>query len=371
MNALRIGLFSECYRPVVNGIVASVDSLAASLRALGNDVRIVTPRVPSYVDVEPAQVIRLASLPLPTETTYRLTVPYLPKTLGDFAIVHAHSPFVTGALAAWHARRTGAPLIFTYHTRLEAYAHYVPLDARLTRAATTLVTRRFANAADAVVVPTLAMERLLREMGVRTQIFVVPSGIDVAAFGAGRRRDDVRASLGAGPGQKLALAVGRLGREKNLDVALAAFARPELADCRLAIVGDGADRARLVALAERLGLGARVTFARELPRAELPDTYASADAFVFASRSDTQGLVLAEALAAGVPIVAIDVPQTREVLRGAGSLCADDPAALAAALAHAFARPRDGAPGRERARDFDAVAVGERIANLYESLLHG
>ncbi len=369
MSALRIGLFSECYRPVVNGIVAAVDSLAASLRAFGNDVQVVTPRMPGYADGDPENVIRLASLPLPTETAYRLTMPFLPRSLGDFSVVHAHSPFVTGALGAWHARRTGAPLVFTYHTQLEAYAHYVPIDARLTRAATAVITRRFADAADAVIVPTVAMERLLLEMGVRTQIVVVPSGIDVAAFAAGRRRDEVRAALGAVPGAKLGLAVGRLGREKNLELVLAAFARTELADARLAIVGEGPHRVPLEALAERLGIARRVTFAREFSRADLPDAYASADAFAFASRSDTQGLVLAEALAAGIPIVAVDVPQTREVLRGSGSLCADDPAALAAALAAAFVRPRDAGAGRDRAWDFDGTLVGRRVADLYEALL--
>jgi len=369
VSALRVGLFTECYHPIRNGIVASIDMLARTLREGGHEAIVVTPEMPAYRD-GCGGVVRVASLPLPTRTAYRLTVPYLPRTIGALSIVHAHSPFVTGWLSVHAAHRARVPLVFTYHTQLEAYAHYVPFESNTTRNAATLLTRIFANGADAVIVPTRAMEARLRALGVRARIDVVPSGIDRALFASGRRRRDVRARFGADDGNKLVLSVGRLGREKNLELALHAFARLENAAARFVIVGDGAHRAVLERLAARLQIASRTTFAGELARNALPDVYASADAFVFTSSSDTQGLVLVEALAAGTPVVAVDTPQTRDVLADAGIVCANDPLAVAAALRSALAGARPNSRhGLEVADIYDGSAIGARVLALYDSLL--
>jgi 1,2-diacylglycerol 3-alpha-glucosyltransferase len=369
VNALRVGLFSECYRPIQNGIVASVDASARALRERRHEAVIVTPRMPAYRDEDPG-VVRAASLPLPLPTAYRLTLPYLPRGIGALSIVHTHSPFITGALGALYARRAHVPLVFTYHTQLEAYAHYVPFEARAMRGGALLLTRTYASVADAVIVPTRAMERRLRALGVRGRIAVVPSGIDVAAFACGRRSDELRARFGVAPHEKMLLAVGRLGREKNVELILAAFARMRLPQVRLVIVGDGAHRPELERQAHALGIGSRTTFAREYARSALPDAYACADAFVFTSRSETQGLVLVEALAAGIPIVALDTPPTREVLADAGTLVSDDAQALAAALERVLASPVGlGLRGRAVAKNYDGAAVGARLMDLYAEVI--
>ncbi|GAC1306100.1 MAG: glycosyltransferase family 4 protein [Vulcanimicrobiaceae bacterium] len=370
MNALRIGLFTECYRPIQNGIVASIDALAETLRGAGHEAVVVTPHMPGYRDGE-GDVVRVPSIPLPTRTEYRLTLPYVPRALGTLSIVHAHSPFVTGWMAGRAAQRAGVPLVFTYHTQLEAYAHYVPFERAATRRAARELTRAFANGADAVVAPTRTMERRLRALGVRTPIAVVPSGIDRAFFAGGHRREGVRAALGATrDGVALLLCIGRLGREKNVELVLSAFARLADRTVRLAIVGEGVHRHPLERLARRLGIAERTTFAGEFARATLPDVYASCDAFVFASTSETQGLVLVEALAAGIPVVAVDSSQTRDVLGEAATLCADEATALAAAIERALAGRRPPrAAGEAVARTYDAVAVNARLLALYESLV--
>jgi len=366
---MRVGLFTECYRPIQNGIVASVDALALALRERGHDPVFVTPEMPGYRERR-TDVVRVPSLPLPTRTAYRLAVPYLPREVGALSIVHTHGPFVTGWLGVAAARRLHVPLVFTYHTQLEAYAHYVPFEARATRSVAARLTRAYANAADVVIVPTSSMEQHLRELGVHTRIDVLPSGIDVALFARGRRRDDVRARVGVRRGEKMVLSVGRLGREKNLELALDAFARLRDVQARLVIVGDGTHRAALERYAARLGLADRTTFAREFPRDALPDAYASADAFAFTSVSETQGLVLVEALAAGTPVVAVDTPQTREVLDGAGTIVAAKPAALAAGIRLALAGGVPDSVARLRvARRYDVAVFGERVIALYASLL--
>ena len=370
MRHLSVGLFTECYRPIQNGIVASVDALAHVLRSEGHDATVVTPAMPGFHDAD-GDVVRLHSLPLPTRTAYRLTVPYYSRGAASaFSIVHAHSPFVTGFVALREARRARVPLVFTYHTQLEAYAHYVPFERRATRALATHLTRAYGNAADAVIVPTRAMETRLRELGVRARIAVVPSGIDVAFFAGGRRRDDLRARLGVRRDEKMILTVGRLGREKNVELALAAFAHLDDPAARFVVVGDGPHRAALEAVARRLGIAARTTFAREFARAALPDAYASADAFLFASRSETQGLVLVEALAAGTPVVAVDTPQTREVVGGDARVVMPEPGALAAALREAVsARPERPPQPPAAALRFDRALIGERVIDLYASLV--
>jgi 1,2-diacylglycerol 3-alpha-glucosyltransferase len=371
---MRVGLFTECYRPIQNGIVASVDALADALRARGHAVVCVAPRMPGYTELR-EDLVRLPSLPLPTRTAYRLTVPLLDvrdvRSLTNLSIVHTHSPFVTGWMGLRYARRLHVPLVFTYHTQLEQYAHYVPFERRATCSAASRLTRAYANSCDAVIVPTPAMERRLRELGVRVRIEVVPSGIDVAQFAKGRRREELRARLGVGPQERMVLSVGRLGREKNVELALESFALLNDASSRLAIIGDDIQTEVLESEALSIGIARRVTFAREFARDALPDVYASADAFIFTSRSDTQGLVLTEALAGGLGVVAVDTPQTRDVLAGAGRIVPADPVAVSAALAAVLSEEDDQtlrAARTEVAWRYDIRRLAERVAALYGSL---
>ena len=371
MSALRVGLFTECYRPIQNGVVASVDALARELRAHGHEVTCVTPRMPNYREAQEF-VVRVPSLPLPTRTAYRLTIPFMTtseqwRALDRLNVVHAHSPFVTGWMGARLARRLRIPHVFTYHTQLEEYAHYLPFDARATRSAAGHLTRTYANAADAVVVPTAAMESRLRALGVESRIEILPTGIDVALFSGGRRRADLRARFGVPPQGKMLLSVGRLGREKNVELTLEAFARIDDPEVRLVAVGDGLHRAALERYAERLGVAGRTTFAREFARDDLPDTYASADAFIFTSTSETQGLVLAEALAAGLPVVAVDTPQTRDVLDGEGIVTEANAEAVAYAVRAALRSPRE--ISERVLRRFDERRTAARTIDLYRDLV--
>jgi len=372
VQTLHVGLFTECYRPIVNGIVASIDALRGGLYARGVDVTTIAPDFPHFADAGD-DIVRIPSLPLPTPTDYRLCVPYL--RAGDrvrirkLDLVHTHSPFVTGWMGANYARRRGLPLVFTYHTRLEAYAHYVPMIERRTleRAAETL-TRAYANIADAVVVPTDAMLVRLRELGVTARIAVVASPIDVAAFAAGRRSTAVRALL-APTGGPLALVVSRLAREKNLEIAIAAVGRARTPGVRLAIVGDGPHRAALEAFAVAGGWADRVRFVGALPREALPDVYASADAFIFPSTTETQGLVVAEAQAAGLRIVAADTPAMRETVGRGGVVVAAEPAAFAAALDAALAAGRDESAVHLAQSRFSVETQTRQILDLYGEVL--
>jgi glycosyltransferase involved in cell wall biosynthesis len=369
LQAGGVAFFTECYLPIVNGVVASIDGLRAGLVQAGVDVTIVAPRFSRARDDDGA-ILRLPSLPLPAPTAYRLCVPIVSRRtrarIRAASVVHAHSPFVTGWLGASVARRQRIPLVFTYHTRLEEYAHYAPFEPRATRSAMTALTRTFANRADAVVVPTRAMERHLRDIGVLAPIAIVPSSIDVERFGAGRRTRAARALLGANDGERIVLAVARVAKEKRLELAIDALARAR--GFRLAIVGAGPERAALEGRAAALGVRERVRFTGQLDPAALPDLYASSDAFVFPSASETQGLVLAEAMAAGLPVVAVDGAVNREVLAGFGRLAAPDPGEFADALAAAVAAPRDRAAAEHARRSFSRRRQAAAMLELYRSI---
>jgi glycosyltransferase involved in cell wall biosynthesis len=332
-------------------------------------VTIVAPHFPHERD-ENGAIARVQSLPLPTSTGYRLCVPYLSRAVRDrirnVSLVHVHSPFVTGWLGADFARRSCVPLVFTYHTRIDEYAHYAPFEPHVARAALTALTRTFANRADAVIVPTLAMQRRLRDFGVHVPIAVVPSSIDVERFAAGERTRAVRAMLGGNDGARIVLTVSRIAKEKHLELALDALARAH--DVRLAIVGDGPDRARLEQRATALGVRDRVHFTGALQPAAMPDVYASSDAFVFPSPTETQGLVLAEALAAGLPVVAADGAVNREVLGGCGRLVPPDPQAYADALNAALAAPPDPAGLESARRRFGRDRQAEAVMEVYRAI---
>ncbi|MBV9233572.1 MAG: glycosyltransferase [Candidatus Eremiobacteraeota bacterium] len=375
MDRLSVGFFTEVYRPVINGVVASVDALADGLRARGHHVYCFAPRVPGYDEAD-GPVFRMPSLPLPTRMPYRLTLPLVSRRnrnaiIKRLSIVHVHSPFITGWMGLRYSRRFGMPLVYTYHTQLEAYAHYVPFEPNATRFATARLTRSFANCSDAVVVPTNAMATRLRELGVTVRLEVVPSGIDVEFFGSGRRDAALRRRLGVRDGERLLLYVGRLAKEKNVELLVASLARAADPSLHLVLAGEGPDRHGIEQLGQNLGLQPRLHFLGAVPRAKLPALYASADAFVMPSTSETQGLVLAEAMAAGAYIVAADAATNREVLGRAASVAPPTPGEFAAAFKDVPLSPipHVAKTARHVAAAFSLVRQTDRMLDLYRSLV--
>ncbi|HEV7178501.1 MAG TPA: glycosyltransferase [Candidatus Baltobacteraceae bacterium] len=375
MDHLRVGFFTEVYRPVVNGVVESVDGLAVELRERGHEVYCFAPSMPGGEDTD-GPVFRMPSLPLPTRAPYRLTLPLVSRRnvnniIKRLSLVHVHSPFVTGWMGLRYARRYGMPVVYTYHTQLEAYAHYIPFEPNATRFAASQLTRTFGNLVDAVVVPTPAMAHHLREVGVEARIEIVPTGIDVERFAAGRRDPKLRRRVGIRGNERMILFVSRLAREKNLEVLLEALARAKDPSLRLVVAGDGPRREDLAQRAFELGVAGQTVFLGNVAREQLPDLYASADAFVFPSTTETQGLVQAEALAAGAYVIAADVGPNREVLGGVGRVVAPTAGAFAEALSGVPDKPDPALAERAKATA-SRFAIGrqsDRILELYESLL--
>lgn len=377
-------MVSDVSFPRVNGVSTSIETFRRSLAELGHDSVLIAPAYPGCASSEDPSVIRIASRPVPRDPEDRLMSARRIRALapllaaGGFEVLHVHTPFVAHYAGVALARRLRLPVVETYHTFFEEYLHhYVPV---LPRAATRLLARRLSVSqcrdVAALVVPSAQMLATLRGYGITTRAEVLPTGIDPDRFcgGDGSR---FRQAHGIPPDRPLLVHISRVAHEKNIDFVLEALVlvRREVPGVLLAIAGEGPALAHVRRRTGQLGLAAHVLFVGYLARDNaLLDCYRAGDAFVFASRTETQGLVLLEALALGVPVVSTAVMGTADVLRGAaGALIApDDRAGFAAAIVGVLkdpvlrARLAAAAPGD--AAGWTATAMAERLLALYRSV---
>jgi len=294
-------------------------------------------------------------------------------------LVHTHSPFLLGGMGWWVARSLGRPVLFTYHTRYDEYAHYAPVVGELARPLLGAYVTTYCNVCDFVLAPLPSIAALLRDSGVRVRVAVVPSaGIDVAAFASPpsgpQGHAAVRGRFGVPPGAPLLVFVGRLAREKNVALLLAALAALP-AETRLLLVGDGPERAALEAQARDAGLAPRTIFAGTQPPAVVAEVLAAADLFVFPSTTETFGLAMIEAMAAGCAVVAVRAAASADLLRDGetGRLVPADPGTFADAVRDLLSRPARrsamGGAARAAAADYDQARVTDRLLIVYQALL--
>jgi 1,2-diacylglycerol 3-alpha-glucosyltransferase len=374
---VRIALFTNNYLPFCGGVTTSVETLRGGLVGRGHEVWVFGPRFPGVEDRDP-RIVRYPSIPVATYPDFALAVPVSRRIARlvdrlDFDVFHAHHPFLLGPAARRFARRYGRPLVFTYHTRYEKYAHYVPLTRSLVEAAAIRLSSRFAARADAVIAPSAVIRDALARRGVRSAIAVVPTGIDLTRFHPADA-STARRQLGLPLDDPLVLYVGRLDREKSVGRVLAAFDRigGTIPQARLVLVGHGTEAAQLEVQARALAVGSRVQFVGAIPHDRITEYYQAADVFLFASETETQGLVLAEAAACGLPAVAVAAPGCDEVVRDGetGLLTKRDSAALAdgaiGLLLDRAQRLRMAARAREIAEaNFDVCTQIDRTLAVY------
>ena len=321
---MRVLFISDVYFPRVNGVSTSIRTFRNDLTAAGIDTVLVAPAYGEVAAAEP-DIIRVASSGVPRDPEDRrmkwlaLRQALVPLAGQHFDLVHIHTPFIAHYAGVRFARQAGIPVIATYHTFFEEYLHhYVPM---MPRALGRMLARRFTRSQcaqlDAIVVPSEPMRRLLLEYGISARTQVIPTGLPADRYvpGDGAR---FRAQFGIAADRPLLLYVGRVAHEKNIEFLLHSFvvlrrARP---DAMLVIAGEGPAREHLRQLAVQLGIAAQTQFIGYLDRERgLADCYASADVFVFASRTETQGLVLLEALAQGRPVVSTAILGTASILQ--------------------------------------------------------
>jgi len=311
-------MFTDSYRPYTSGLVRSLETTASKLLELGHEVYIFAPHYPRYTEKE-AGVFRFVSVPSPRFPELTIALPFslsLRSTVRRIGldVIHVHSPFSMGQLGAHCARRSGLPLIFTYHTMYDQYVHYMPFARGLSRRIVRHFLPAFCNRCDVVIAPTKIVADLIAAQ-LHTRIDVVPTGIETNEFNTADP-GWLRNRYSIGEDTKILLHVGRLGKEKNIGFLLQAYKQilQQQPETCLVFVGDGPERERLKEEVRQLGLETSVLFTGLLPRCYVVDSYAGADLFVFASVTETQGLVLGEAKAAGLPAVAVSALGAAEMV---------------------------------------------------------
>jgi len=319
---MKICMMTNTYLPHVGGVARSVSTFTEAYRRLGHEVLVVAPRFPGKTSRRAETgVERVAAVQNFNGSDFSVRLPLaaaLSGRIDGFAadIVHSHHPFLLGDTALRVAQGRKVPVIFTHHTRYEDYVHYVPGNSPALKQAAIELSTTYANLCDGVIAPSDSIARLIKRRGVHVPVAVVPTGIDAAAFASG---DGARARkrIGLPAGAFVAGHVGRLAPEKNLGYlgrALAELLRTEPSAWFL-VIGSGPAEGELRDHCARAGVADRLKLAGPLTGRRLHDAYRAMDVFVFSSQSETQGLVITEAMAAGRPVVALRGPGVSDVVR--------------------------------------------------------
>jgi len=382
---MRILLISDVYFPRVNGVSTSIRTFVREMQALGHHIQLIAPdygvatedehwiiRIPArsiYFDPEDRLMKQNAALEKLIELRRH-----------DFDLIHVHTPFAAHYLGLKLSRLLSIPCIETYHTFFEDYLHhYLPfIPKSMARWMARTISRRQCNAVHGIIAPSQPMLDMLRLYGVKTPGAVIPTGLLPKSF---ERSDSTsfRVRYGITRNRPVALFVGRVAYEKNIEFLLRMVVelRKYQPDVLLLVAGEGPAAESLHALRDTLDLRQHVKFIGYLDRnTELNACYGAADVFVFASKTETQGLVLLEAMAQGTPVVALAELGTKSILvEGQGAVIAEEAEAAFAGsvnslLSNEEYRSKLGQAGRQYALNhWSARIQAERMLQLYQSQL--
>lgn len=312
-GSLRIGLFTDTYAPQVNGVSVSLQMISEGLKNRGHQVTIFAPRFPGYKDDQP-NVMRLPSMKYLNNPPIYVAVLGTPRstwtlTRKHFDVLHAHSPLSVGLLAYMTASTKNLPLIYTYHTSITDYTHYIKFigGSSVVRQGARWFSATSTNMGDQIVVPSPKFYRLLIEQKVTKPIHIIPNGIDLSMFKAAKNPGSLRSRLGLGSEAQILLTVGRMDPEKRLGFIVDAFEiiAQKNPNAHLVFAGDGSARKGLEEKVGGLAVKERIHFLGMVNRAELPDVFHDSTMFLSASTTEVHPISVIEAIASGLPLVAV------------------------------------------------------------------
>ena len=388
---MRVLMVSDCYWPRVNGVSAAIKAVSNGLKGLGAEVCLI---VPSYEanrgevqrdSEEGIHLMRVPAPPFPMHPEDRMVVPTpsllrnLMRMIAEFKpdIIHIHTPFGMGLIGLKVAKGLKVPSVFTYHTLLEDYVHYIKLLPKaLLRRAARAYSRWFCHRVDLVISPSKGVKDKLLSYGVSKPIEILPSPINELFFSEPlpQTPSSLKEKLNIKDDEIPVVFVGRLGREKNVEAVIREFSKLAQSshNLRLLIVGDGPVRKELEEEVKRLGLEGSVTFTGYLSQEEVKGLYELSEFFLFASKTETQGLVLAEAMARGVIPVVLRSQGVEDVLDGF-ELMVDSEGELANKLLQLLRSPATYLSSlkkrlKERASLFSPENISKRLLSIYEGL---
>jgi 1,2-diacylglycerol 3-alpha-glucosyltransferase len=415
LDGLTVGLFSNAYHPLISGVVNSVELIQQQLIKQGHHPHLFVPNAQpvsagaaflncfqatfqgSDEDAKELEQQQLENWepdlhPFPSfnvlrDVTFPVTIPYSREaftTLATqgFQIFHTHHPVWLGDVAWFWARRLGIPLLFTFHTQYDQYLHYVPLPSAFLKKAVRMAVLSFTRRCQLIIAPSDMIADYLNEIGVDSRVITLRNAIDLSRFAranvALEHIEAKKAELGILPEHRVALYAGRLGQEKNLEFLLNSFAQAvqqskELGKLqRLLIAGSGPDLEALKQLAYSLAIDSQVHFLGRVDYAEMPTIYACADYFAMSSVTEVKPLVVLEALAAGLPVLAVAACGTADTIKDDrdGWLCSHNQEEHAEKFKQVFTSSRSqldrmSGAAQETSCQYSIVRYVERLTDIY------
>lgn len=316
---MRIGLFTDTYPPFINGVSTSVLMLKQGLEKLGHEVYVVTVNDESFSYKEEDGVLKIPSFPIGF-MNFRQSGIYPLKALKiikkwKLDIIHSHTEFSIGTFARLISKQLNIPLVHTYHTMYEEYIYYITkgyFDSASKKLVEYLTLFLCDKTIDELIVPTEKAKELFKDKyKVKRDVYVIPSGIDTTRFYKENIDKNeiinLKKDLGLKKTDFIVLYVGRIAKEKSIDFLINNFnsVLKQIPKAKMIIVGDGPDIKDLIDLAKKEGLENKIIFAGKAPWTDVPKYYSLCDVFVTASKTETQGLTVMEAMGASKPVVAI------------------------------------------------------------------
>ena len=380
---MKIGMFINYYTPSKGGMETSVINLSKGLEKAGHEVFIFAPEYPNYKDKE-RNIFRYKSIrfnyggyfyviPVPFGSKMKEIVKEL-----KLDILHSHQPYSLGSEAMKFSKELDIPLVFTYHIKYEDYSHYIPLVPNsISKKYIRKVTVGYSNKCDAVISPSTAIKKLLEDHGIKAPVKIIPSGINIDNFAndTGKKKK-IREKYQIKQDEIVLITACRLTKEKNLEFLVNSFAKiaQKEKNVKFMIVGDGAVKKDLEKMAEEFGIKDRIIFTGLVDRTSIVSLYQASDIFVFASKTETQGLVAVEAMAAGNPVVAVRASGIEDIVKDGedGSLTSVSEEEFSKSVLKIIRdndlRLKMSANAKTNSRKFEIAPWVDKVVELYKSL---
>ncbi len=379
---MNILMMTNTFTPHVGGVARSIEAFTAEYRKRGHRVLVIAPEFKNMPENE-VDVIRIPAIQNFNGSDFSVvlsTPGYLTEAIKKFEpdIVHSHHPYLIGGTALRLAIPHKLPLVFTHHTMYEQYTHYVPGDLEALKRFVIQLSTRYANLCNQVFAPSESVASVLRRRGVVARIDVVPTGVNLEKFARGSGAG-FRAAMDIPENAFVVGHVGRLAPEKNLEFlakTISGFLKSEKR-AHFLVIGRGPSEDTIRKIFSREGMADRLHTLGILKHPLLASAYRAMDVFAFASKSETQGMVLTEAMAAGIPVVALDAPGAREVVvdhRNGRLLHSETIEEFSSALQWVAALSSEQMQqlkqaAENRAKEFSMERSADKALTLYENLL--
>lgn len=377
---MNVGIFTNSYKPLISGVVNAIDHIKNGLEAKNHKVYIFAPAYRGYRD-QNGNIFRFRSLNLLSDVDFPLAIPYSRRlkrfiTPISLQLIHTQHPFLLGISGAKLAKRLNIPLVYTFHTQYEQYAHYVPLriNANLIRKITRKLIGDYANRCHCIITPSASICDLLKSYKIKTRIEVIPNAVDLTSFSSLKSKT---AEKQKNDSAKLLLYVGRIAKEKNLTFMLDAFRK--IADIfpliNLMFVGGGPWEKEFQDEIQKRGLLNRVSLTGFVPYNEIPEYMAKSDLLLMTSTSEVKPLALLEGMASGLPIVAVDAPGANDTITSGhdGLLTPNSVESYTQILAGIIKdndlRQKLSLRAQETAKQYSVENITDKLLNVYRSLL--